>query len=255
MRKNGISILIILVIILGSTVAIVKPNLVEAYFGIAPIDLVYDDFFTDRFTNDPIDDVSFSFYVHTCDINYNIVVYFLGSATTNENGWIHIEGTVDMLCMINDYYTIPVYYATFIELTEDDYISEYYQYDDNGNVKLNHEQYGWTIEYQCDYYGYVKRDLFPYPPISGATIEIWGVDDHLEHFLCESTTTNSQGYFNLECNFETPYPNPLHVVAEYYYFKVIKFGYVPETVTSLLYPYPNGAISLGTIYMWGLSRW
>jgi len=254
MRKNRIMILLIISVMIGSTVTLVNLNYASAIDVFDEITLNYDDVFTDRFTGLPIEGASVVLYVYTQDLENNEIIYLLGTATTNENGWFNINGTVDIL-YINGY--IP-FYTTYLDFQKEDYISEFYQYDDNGwIVKLNHEGEGWTPEYQCDYYGYVKRDLFPYPPISGATIEIWGVDDHFVNFLCESTTTNSQGYFNLECNFENPYPNPQHRVAEYYYIKVIKFGFVTETIpiTAGLYPYPNGNINLGTIYMWGLSRW
>lgn len=242
MKRNKIVIFLILGLMI-STITLVNLDYTNAettdrYFN-------YTGTFTDRFTNDPIVGAKLTFYVHTIDDTLEEHKSYLGTVYTSNTGFFTISGKVEVY-VLDDY---PLF-STFIDFQKTGYISEYYQYDDGcGQIKLNHEQFGWTPEYQCDIYGYVKQRMgLLYYPISGVTVQLWGVDEHLVNFLCESTTTNSQGYYLLDYDFENPYPNPAEVVAEYYYIKVWKLGYPTVIKTVYPYPYPNGNILMSTVY-------
>ena len=194
-------------------------------------------YLTDRFDDEGVENVSVDLYyedgIHS--------PYYAGSDETDENGWWQINVGPPSGWWL---------WAAFIQIEKSGYITEYYELGNSGQFD---ERVDYTITpiYECTLYGYVKQDWSPYSGISGATVQLWGVDYHTHHFLCASRTTSSTGYYifdDLTFNFADP------EVAIYYYIKVSKLGYVTETENISPYPYPNASMNLGTTYLWGFFR-
>ncbi|NHJ04004.1 MAG: hypothetical protein EAX90_04220 [Candidatus Heimdallarchaeota archaeon] len=206
------------------------------------ISIYYDVHFfgklTNRFTGIGVSGVSVHGYLESATGG----LYDLGSDTTDAYGNYDIAKRL----------LLPLsYYTGFLDIQKTGYCREYYECLAAGQPFEKEINYAITPKYECTLYGYVKKDLSPYPPISGVTVKIYGVDYHTTHILYGTTTTNAQGYYIFDdLDFKKEYPT-IYEVPRYYYVKFSKPGLVTETINVYPYPYPDGSINLGTVYMWG----